>query len=65
MAVEKPARQPIQAATYLGIRLPGQDVSGPIPTADRVRMHDPTGRSPYVELYWRDWLVGYAPSEDA
>lgn len=64
MAVQDDTQRRIQRATYIGLRLPGQGVSGPLPTADRLRIVDPGSRLGWVELRYRGQLVGFTHAED-
>lgn len=64
MSTQPKPDRPIQAAQYVGYRLPDGTISYPLPPGDRVRMHDPTGRAPWIEWSWRDHHVGYGPAED-
>jgi hypothetical protein len=48
---------------YLGVRVNGE-VRGPVPTADRLRMVNPSGQTPWVEWRYNGRTVGYGPCED-
>lgn len=63
MASQDDTQRRTTRATYLGLRLPNGDVSGPLPTADRLRIVDPGSRLGWVELRWRGEILGYVQAE--
>ncbi len=52
--------------TYVSVRVHGHIWPTFVPTADRIRMVDPSGSkcAPWVEWYWNSKLVGYGPDPE-
>lgn len=53
----------ITRPVYLGLRVNGE-IAGPLPTADRLKVIDPSTRLGWLELRYRGELVGFTAAED-